>query len=396
MGWCLMSAQPINHSPDLKKLRDKGYSVYIREGLLIIEDIPYVNTNKEICTGTLISKLSLSGELAAYNNDHVAYFIGGMPCHANGEQLNKILHQSTRLNLGTSIIADMSFSSKPREGYSDYFHKMTTYINIISGPASSLDPHVTPRQYRAMHDDEGSVFEYIDTNASRASIANIVDRMKTQKIGIIGLGGTGSYILDFVAKTPVKEIHLFDGDKFYSHNAFRAPGAAPLEVLNSQISKVDYLKGVYKNMHKGIYAHDIYLDDHSKEALNELDFVFVSIDDGSTKALIFEYLESLAIPFIDVGLGVGIEDGDKLSCMIRTTPILSKSDYDLKKNIDMNQAHDDAYNTNIQIAELNAFNAAMAVMKWKKYSGVYQSNMDTGETLFSISNLHLLRNSNAS
>jgi hypothetical protein len=35
-------------------------------------------------------------------------------------------------------------------------------------------------------------------------------------------------VLDFTAKTHVKEIHLFDGDTFFQHNAFRAPGAANL------------------------------------------------------------------------------------------------------------------------------------------------------------------------
>ncbi|WP_318271316.1 ThiF family adenylyltransferase [Sphingobacterium cellulitidis] len=46
-------------------------------------------------------------------------------------------------------------------------------------------------------------------------------KLERQKIAIIGLGGTGAYILDMVAKTPVKEIHLFDGDSFDQHNAFR-------------------------------------------------------------------------------------------------------------------------------------------------------------------------------
>jgi hypothetical protein len=37
-----------------------------------------------------------------------------------------------------------------------------------------------------------------------------------------GLGGTGSYILDLVSKTPVNEILLFDSDDFLQHNAFRS------------------------------------------------------------------------------------------------------------------------------------------------------------------------------
>lgn len=51
MGWCLMSVQLINHSPDLKRLMDEGYNLSIKNGILVIKDIPYVNNNKEVCTG---------------------------------------------------------------------------------------------------------------------------------------------------------------------------------------------------------------------------------------------------------------------------------------------------------------------------------------------------------
>ena len=53
----------------------------------------------------------------------------------------------------------------------------------------------------------------------------------------MGLGGTGSYVLDLVAKTPVWEIHLFDGDAFLQHNAFRSPGAPSLDELEAQPPK---------------------------------------------------------------------------------------------------------------------------------------------------------------
>src|SRR5688572_24496500 len=72
-------------------------------------------------------------------------------------------------------------------------------------------------------------FNYPDTNSSRAGIETLNERFHGQKIAIIGLGGTGSYILDLVTKSPVGEIHLFDGDVFELHNAFRAPGAPGAE-----------------------------------------------------------------------------------------------------------------------------------------------------------------------
>lgn len=73
----------------------------------------------------------------------------------------------------------------------------------------------------------------------------ITAKLAVEKLAIVGLGGTGAYVLDLIAKTPVKEIHLFDGDKFSSHNAFRAPGAASIDDLHKQNLKVEYLHAIY-------------------------------------------------------------------------------------------------------------------------------------------------------
>ena len=75
------------------------------------------------------------------------------------------------------------------------------------------------------------MFCYTDTASSRAEIGVVSAKLKGGAVGIVGLGGTGSYILDLVAKTPMAEIHLFDGDKLLQHNAFRAPGAPSIETL---------------------------------------------------------------------------------------------------------------------------------------------------------------------
>ena len=74
-------------------------------------------------------------------------------------------------------------------------------------------------------------FRYMDTASGRAGIGAISEQLATGPVAIVGLGGTGSYILDLVAKTPVREIHLFDGDRFGQHNAFRSPGAPHIDTL---------------------------------------------------------------------------------------------------------------------------------------------------------------------
>ncbi|MDI2077801.1 hypothetical protein ABIF68_004213 [Bradyrhizobium japonicum] len=70
-----------------------------------------------------------------------------------------------------------------------------------------------PYTPRVDHDVIGdSVFKFRDTLTSHAEIGDLAALFKDEVIAIIGLGGTGCYILDFMVKTPVKEIRGLDGE----------------------------------------------------------------------------------------------------------------------------------------------------------------------------------------
>ncbi|MXW48843.1 MAG: hypothetical protein F4X81_11485 [Gammaproteobacteria bacterium] len=61
-------------------------------------------------------------------------------------------------------------------------------------------------------------FKIPNTFEARAAVGPMQDRIRGQRIAIIGLGGTGSYVLDLMAKTPVADIHLLDSDKMDWHH----------------------------------------------------------------------------------------------------------------------------------------------------------------------------------
>ena len=370
-----MSPSPINRSSDLKALADDGYDVDIVSGHLVVRDVPYVNADRQVKRGILVSTLDLAGDVTTTPSTHVALFAGEHPCDQNGRELAKIKHKSKRQPISDRLVVDHSFSSKPADGYRDYHHKMTTYIAIISGPAETIDPSVTARPHRVMESDNANtVFKYVDTASSRAGITAVSDKLKLNRIAIVGLGGTGSYVLDLVAKTPVREIHIFDGDDFLQHNAFRSPGAPSLEELKAIPRKVHHHAGRYSLMRRGIVEHDIDLDASNVDALEGMDFVFICVDHGEAKVPIIEKLEELATPFIDVGMGIELVD-DQFQGIVRVTASTSsKRDHVRdKKRISLSVGDaDGVYSRNIQIADLNALNATLAVIKWKKLLGFYR------------------------
>lgn len=380
-----MSLQLINHSPDLKQLRNEGFEIEVKGGYLLIHQIPYLNHLKEIKRGILVTALDLaSSNKTSTPSTHVIHFIGDYPCNRDGSPIEGIRNASTDQMLAEGIVINHSFSNRPTNGYTDYYHKVTRYIEIISNPAKSIDPSLTEKTFKVIDDDnEDSVFQYLDTNSSRANIDLINSKLKGQKVGIIGLGGTGAYILDLVAKTPVSEIHLYDGDDFLLHNAFRSPGAASKTELNDRRTKTDYYTSIYSNMHRYVYSHVCYISGFNIEELKQLSFVFLCIDRDQVKKEIVEYLLLENIPFIDVGLGVNVVDDSLIGSIRVTTGTQLKNDH-LFQRISCGKDLENEYASNIQIAELNSLNAVLAVIKWKKLSGFYQDLKLEHNSVYSI------------
>ena len=116
------------------------------------------------------------------------------------------------------------------------------------------------------------------------------------------------------------------------------------------------------------------MDGSNVDELNGMDFVFLCLDRGKDKKLIVDKLEEFGTPFIDVGLGVLLVD-DSLGGVLRITTSTAKQRDHVKTKgrIPFSSGdEEDEYARNIQIADLNALNAALAVIKWKKLFGFYR------------------------
>lgn len=369
-----MSRELFSRSPDLSRLRSEGYFVRIEGNLLVMQEVPYVDAQRRVRTGTLVSALDLAGDQTRRPETHVIHWDGDFPCNADGTPLPAISHQSPNTDLGHGLTARHSFSNKPPEGYPDYYAKMSTYATILAGPAAVLQPGISPRVFRGTDDDDHvSVFNYLDTASGRAGLGALAAKLENEVIGILGAGGTGGYILDLVAKTPVKEIRLFDDDDFLSHNAFRAPGAPSLEELRDAPKKVYYLKGIYERMHRGIVAYCVKLEAATLGQLEGITFAFLSMDAGEEKRAVVTKLEALGVPFIDVGMGLELTNGSLGGILRVTTSTPEKRGHVHQGRISFaGGGGQDLYASNIQVADLNALNACLAVVKWKKLRGFYR------------------------
>ena len=386
-----MSARLIGRSSDLKRLQDEGYEMEVRSGFLIVRSVPYVTARKEIAQGGVITDLTLNDDQTQTPRDHQVWFAGEQPCHADGSPIAALGAQPSRQMLCEGVTVDLRFSSKPQSGYHDYYAKIAQYVEILSNPARAHDPAATACTYRPIEaTGEESVFFYTDSASSRAGIVPLSAKLAMNRVAIIGLGGTGAYVLDLVAKTAVRDIHLFDGDRFFQHNAFRSPGAVSLDDLRKGLFKVQYYADLYGRMRRGIIPHAEFIDGETIAHLAGFNFVFVCVDRPSVKKLISEFLTTENTPFLDVGMELEVvEEAHLIGACRVTLSTPAKRDH-FSRHVSCGDAiADDLYATNIQVADMNALNAALAIIKWKKFCGFYQDCYNEHQSVYAI-NAHQL------
>lgn len=137
-------------------------------------------------------------------------------------------------------------------------------------------------------------------------------------------------------------------------------------------------------MHKGIIPHEVRVDASNLHLLDGADFVFICVDDGAARRTIIDRLHAQNIPFVDVGMDVMMEE-DMLLGVVRVTTSSSKKRDHINRRIPTGpRSVDDEYRQNIQIADLNALNAVLAVIKFKKIFGVYQDQEDEHHGTYTV------------
>jgi len=303
-----------------------------------------VNASKEVCYGKFAVQIQ-----QAQNDmipDHTALFCGSQPCDYRGIAIDMVIPNA---NVSIDIeVFNLKFSRKPQAGYKSNYDQLIMYLRILSEQAERIDPSATSITNKSIEYIDDDAFMYYDFNACKVNIAAISDKLRNQKICIIGLGGTGSYLLDFISKTPVKEIHIIDGDKFFQNNAFRSLGAASYDEISAQNYKVDrYSQFILKYIR--IFILNRYtLTNNTITILDTMDFVFISIDNGIARKKIAQYLSGKGISFIDTGMNVDIVR-DSLRGAIRISYVTKEHTEELK-DIPTDDFPTDVYSSNIQIA----------------------------------------------
>lgn len=384
----------VSHNDDIRRLVEKGYAVAFDSNCMVIRDIPYLNGQKELQIGAIVTKLVFVNQERVTQDDHQIFFAGSVPHNLDGTPIPNLGGGLAQLLLSETcndVVVQRSFSNKPRATgkFQDFFEKVESYVSIISGPAIALH-NANPYTFRAVKEViSDTVFKFHDTLTSRAEITDLSAKFKNDVIAVIGLGGTGAYVLDFLVKTPVKEIRTFDHDDYHVHTAFRSPGRLDPAELGHKKAEVYFSR--YENFRTGLFFSPKFLDDSCIEDLDGVTFAFVCVDKGTSRAGIFDLLISKGIPFIDVGMGLNRKRGP-INGQLRTTYYSQERGEHVrgKELAPLTDNPDDVYKTNIQISELNALNACLAVIRFKQLRGFYFEEIPNYHLLFEVGDFKIV------
>ena len=301
----------------------------------------------------------------------------GLVYHADGGRIGNLVGGDGKTWSNISIKRGTRGRPEPDETAHDLLHRYAKHV--IGAVAAAGHSEIVSR---ALPDP----FHIPNTFEARAGIAPVQDHIRGDKVAIIGLGGTGSFLLDLIAKTPLSDIHLFDADCVEWHTLMRAPGVATAEeiarVRAGSLLKVDYYRSKYPTFRDGIHAHPVRVEDPGFfadfVAAHAIDFVFICIDqltegDSARQDVVYKAVSSAGVPFIDSGVSITIEDRSVRGA-ITTSTYEAGSDM-WESAVPNARLHGEAPGyRNVQMPEVNAAAALFAVMEWRRRTGQYISD----------------------
>ena len=356
----------------------RGWTIEVHQNQISVGEVPYRKKEGEagICqlsVETHDDGLSMKAPEHASGASHAAKLCGvvdGRAYRADGEPVGNVLWTDGANECVISIKLDCG-------EYVNAWHALIVYTVGIAGEVGVEEREQIER-----------IFEFEIEGEDARDMRNWRDRARGQRIGIIGVGGVGLWILDLMSKTEVSEISIWDGDEIEGRNLVRAPGWASQDAIGK--NKAEYYGEHYRRMRKGISVHTEYFQpDDPADAFGDLDFVFLAIDKTEIRTALCEKLEQTGVPFVDVGMGIERRQGRvRGSCQVFYS---GEDSGRWRIGIPTVEGVGEEEYYELQLADLGALNAALAVGTWRRHIEQYEEEKKDWLIRYSIESNELLK-----
>jgi hypothetical protein len=198
---------------------------------------------------------------------------------------------------------------------------------LSTDPGQIADESVFDRQIRAL-----------GTMAQR--------RIASLRVGVVGLGGTGSLVVQQLSHIGVRDFVLVEDDVVESSNLSRLAGATWRDVKLGR-SKVAVARRLIQSVGRGVKVRwpGSLRSAASLDLLGSVDLLIGAVDNDGARLILAELAASRLLPYLDIGVSVEKEEhgdqgalvlGGRLSFYIPGGPCLACAD-----EIDFGEAAED-------------------------------------------------------
>jgi len=141
------------------------------------------------------------------------------------------------------------------------------------------------------------------------------DLLRELRIGVVGCSGTGSVIVELLARNCIGNLVLVDPDEVEEKNLNRIVNTRRIDAKN-RVSKVKALKKAIKSMGIGVkvdvYAEDTY-SNNVIEALADCDVLFGCVDSATGRYHLECIATAYLIPYFDIGVDLEADGKGKIT-----------------------------------------------------------------------------------
>ncbi len=245
--------------------------------------------------------------------------------------------------------------------YEDAWEALNNYVRqiyalFLDRPVSSKEAVPRPYTFDVLGDQLPEAVDW------RSLVAQ-------ECVAIVGLGGVGAWIADFVVKADPREVHGWDYDCIEPKNILRMPGGIDPDLWIGR-PKADWFQETYSLIHTNAHGHNVkVLPTNWQEVIEKFTFAFVAVDDAHDRMMVCDALADAEIPFVVVGLSLVRKDKRvKVSMRIVTAYVGVSSWREAIPQV--GQAGQDDYGS-LDLPDVYSMAAGWAIQSWRKMRGQF-------------------------
>jgi molybdopterin/thiamine biosynthesis adenylyltransferase len=143
-------------------------------------------------------------------------------------------------------------------------------------------------------------------------------RLEEIRVGIVGLGGTGSVVCEQLAHLGIQDFLLVDPDQVEESNLNRLVGATSSDLGVSKVAVAERMIQRIRPSSRVSIRIDSVLKAKVARDLADVDFLFCCTDSHGSRAVLNQFAYQYLVPTIDMGVAITVEKGAVTNIVGRT------------------------------------------------------------------------------